>query len=102
MKKKGTDENPRAQGAASKVLDGAPGELVYPKVDAIITAPDFSALGAVYLSMDAFGAEKEDEEFSDDGTVHVQVRVETSKAAALGEALRDATQGKAEYRVLDD
>ena len=72
--KKGVNENPRAQGAASKVLDGAPAELVYPKVDAIITAPDFSALGAVYLSMDAFGAEKEDEEFCDDGSVHVQVR----------------------------
>jgi hypothetical protein len=34
--------------------------------------------------------------------VHVQVAVEAGKAAALGAALQDATQGKAEYRVLDD
>lgn len=89
-------------GAAAKSLDGAPGALAYPKVDAVVTAPDFAALGAVYLSMEAFGAEKEDEEFCDDGSVHVQIRVEKEKATAMGEAIRDATNGRAEYRVLDD
>jgi hypothetical protein len=36
-------------------LEGAPAALVYPVVDAVITAPDCAALGAVYRSMDAFG-----------------------------------------------
>jgi len=76
--------------------------LVYPKVTAMISA-DCSLLGAVYQAMDSFGAEKEDEEFSDDGvTVYIEVEVETCKAGALGRALRDSTAGKADFRVLDD
>lgn len=89
-------------GAAAKSLEGAPRAVVRPKVDAIIGAPDASSLGAIYLAMDAFDAEKEDEEFCDDGSVHVQVIVEKARAAAFGDALRDATSGKVEYRVLDD
>ena len=57
---------------------------------------------AILRAMDAFDAEKEDEEFCDDGSVHVQVIVEKARAAAFGDALRDATSGKVEYRVLDD
>ena len=89
-------------GAASKCLDGAQGALAFPKVDAIITAPNPDALGAIYLSMEQWDAEKEDEEFPEDGSVFVQVTVEKSKAEGLGDALRDATNGKATFRVLDD
>ena len=89
-------------GAASKCLDGAQGALAFPKVDAIITAPNPDALGAIYLSMEQWDAEKEDEEFPEDGSVFVQVTVEKSKAEGLGDALRDATNGKVTFRVLDD
>jgi uncharacterized YigZ family protein len=89
-------------GAAAKALEGAPSKVTYPVVDALIDAPSFADLGGIYNSMEAHGAVKEDEEFCDDGGVHVQVTVERRRAKRLGDALRDATQGRARYRVLDD
>ena len=35
-------------------------------------------------------------------TVHIEVEVNTCTAGALGQALRDSTAGKADFRVLDD
>ena len=89
-------------GAAAKALEGAPSKVTYPVVDALIDSPALDDLGGIYSSMEAHGAVKEDEEFCDDGGVHVQVTVERRRAKRLGEALRDATQGRARYRVLDD
>ena len=52
--------------------------------------------------MEEWRAEKEDEEFPEDGSVFVQILVEKADALALGETLRDLTNGKAAFRVLDD
>ena len=89
-------------GAAAKALEDAPSVLKTPMVDAMITAPSPDFLGAIYRAMDEWSAEKEDEEFPEDGSVFVQILVEKANAEAFGETLRDLTNGKAAFRVLDD
>ena len=89
-------------GAAAKALEDAPGVLKTPMVDAMITAPSPDFLGAIYRAMEEWSAEKEDEEFPEDGSVFVQILVEKANAEAFGETLRDLTNDKAAFRVLDD
>ena len=89
-------------GAASSVLEDAPGEVAFPTVTCTAIAPDASHVDAVYRCLARFDAVKEDEEYSDDGSVYVELRVERSKTDDLGTALADLTQGKVAFRVLDD
>ena len=67
-----------------------------------VIAPDASHVDAVYRCLDKYDATKEDEEYSDDGSVYVELSVERGKTDELAATLADLTQGKAEFRVLDD
>ena len=89
-------------GAASSVLEDAPGEVAFPTVTCTAIAPDASHVDAVYRCLARFDAVKEDEEYSDDGSVYVELSVERSKTDELGATLADLTQGKVAFRVLDD
>lgn len=89
-------------GAASKVLEIAPRQLAFPKVICTVIAPDASHVDAVYRCLDKYDATKEDEEYSDDGSVYVELSVERGKTDELAATLADLTQGKAKFRVLDD
>ena len=94
-------------GAASAVLDDAlsddaHSEVSFPTVTCTAIVPDASHVDAVYRCLARFDAVKEDEEYSDDGSVYVELRVERSKTDELGTALADLTQGKVAFRVLDD
>ena len=90
------------RGAACAVLEDAPGELAFPTVTCVATAPDASHVDAMYRCLARFDAVKEDEEYSDDGSVYVELSVERSKTDELGATLADLTQGKVAFRVLDD
>ena len=89
-------------GAASAVLEDAPGELAFPTVTCTVIAPDASHVDAVYRCLARFDAVKEDEEYSDDGSVYVELSVDRAKTDELGATLADLTQGKVAFRVLDD
>ena len=94
-------------GAASAVLDDALSDdahskVSFPTVTCTAIVPDASHVDAVYRCLARFDAVKEDEEYSDDGSVYVELRVERSKTDELGTALADLTQGKVAFRVLDD
>jgi len=89
-------------GAASKVLEMAPRQVAFPTVTCTVIAPDASHVDAVYRCLDKYDATKEDEEYSDDGSVYVELSVERGKTDELAATLADLTQGKAEFRVLDD
>lgn len=89
-------------GAASAVLENAPGELAFPTVTCTAIAPDASHVDAVYRCLARFDAVKEDEEYSDDGSVYVELSVDRAKTDELGATLADLTQGKVAFRVLDD
>jgi putative IMPACT (imprinted ancient) family translation regulator len=49
---------------------------------------------AVYRCLDKYDATKEDEEYSDDGSVYVELSVERGKTDELAATLADLTQGK--------
>ena len=82
--------------------DGAQSKVSFPTVTCTAIVPDASHVDAVYRCAARFDAVKEDEEYSDDGSVYVELRVERSKTDDLGTALADLTQGKVAFRVLDD
>jgi putative IMPACT (imprinted ancient) family translation regulator len=67
------------------------------KVDAVVNAAP-GDLGKIFLALDEFAAEKIDEEYSDDGSVHIQIECEEEVAETLKERLANATSGRAEFK----
>ena len=86
-------------GAAHAVLELAAKTAieVRAKCDAIVNCTP-GDLGQIFRALDEFGAEKVDEEYSDDGSVHVQVIVEEAIAENLHGRIMNATSGKAEFK----
>ena len=84
-----------AQLALEKAADTA--VEVTPKVDVVICVAS-ADLGGVYLALDEFKAIKIDEEYSDDGTVHIQVEVELASVNNLKNRVQNATSGRADFK----
>lgn len=86
-------------GAAQLVLEKAreTATLVKPIVDATVNCAA-SDLGGVYSALDEFKAVKVDEEYSDDGSVHIQLIVESSAVNDLQYRVRNATSGRADFK----
>ena len=86
-------------GAAQSALELAAKEAteVRAKVDAVVNAAP-GDLGKIFLALDEFAAEKIDEEYSDDGSVHIQIECEEEVAETLKERLANATSGRAEFK----
>ena len=86
-------------GAAQLALEKATETAVEvtPKVDCAVNCAA-SDLGGVYLALDEFKAVTIDEEFSDDGTVHLQVEVELASVDDLQNRVQNATSGRAEFK----
>jgi putative IMPACT (imprinted ancient) family translation regulator len=86
-------------GAAALALEAAAGasQEVRPKCDAVVNCSP-QDLGSIYFALDEFKAMKIDEEYSDDGSVHIQVEVEEELVEALKERVLNATSGRAEFK----
>ncbi|NND45167.1 MAG: YigZ family protein [Xanthomonadales bacterium] len=84
-------------GCAAKCLDR--GELItsVPRQDYELRV-DFALVSVVHQLLDQFGAEKRDEQFDADGLV-MTIRVASSDARRLAEALADASRGAARMRL---
>ena len=79
-------------GAASAVLDDAPGDahskVSFPTVTCTAIVPDASHVDAVYRCLARFDAVKEDEEYSDDGSVYVELRWRGPRRTSSGRRWR--------------
>ena len=82
--------------AIASALDDAASDL-WDGVNAVVNAAP-GDLGKIFLALDEFAAEKIDEEYSDDGSVHIQIECEEEVAETLKERLANATRGRAEFK----
>jgi len=80
-------------GTAAECLRVAGKLEVRPRVTALLTAP-FSLTGAVYPVLNAHGAEKLEETYSETGLV-LRISIEQAALEASRAALADATRGQA-------
>lgn len=90
----------RAYGGAAQLALEAAAETskeVRAKVDAVVNCSP-QDLGSVYLALDEFAALKIDEEYSDDGSVHMQIEIEEGVAEELKDRVLGATSGRADFK----
>ena len=86
-------------GAAQLALDKAAESAVevFAKVDAIVNC-EAADLGKIFSAMDEFQAVKLDEEYSDDGSVHIQMEIEEQTVETLKQCILNSTSGRAEVK----
>lgn len=80
-------------GAARDCLRGAHRVAVAPRSRLGLEVP-YELLGAVFPLLDQFGASRESEEYDGAAGVRLIVSLEAGRAAALAEAVADATSGR--------
>jgi putative IMPACT (imprinted ancient) family translation regulator len=84
-----------AQLALDKALDKAVD--VFATVDAVVNC-EAADLGKIFSTMDEFQAVKIDEEYSDDGSVHIQMEIEEQTVEMLKERILNSTSGRADVK----
>jgi putative IMPACT (imprinted ancient) family translation regulator len=86
-------------GAAQLALELAATEAteVRPKVDAVVNGTP-GDLGKIFLALDEFAAQKIDEEYSDDGSVHIQILCDEGVVEMLKQRLANTTSGRTEFK----
>lgn len=80
-------------GAARDCLRSATRVTVAPRSRLRLEVP-YELLGAVYPLLDQYGASRESEQYDEAAGVQLVVGVDAGRAAALADALADATSGR--------
>ncbi|KAL4432217.1 hypothetical protein ABPG77_005979 [Micractinium sp. CCAP 211/92] len=80
-------------GTARDCLRGAARVAVAPRSRLGLAVP-YELLGAVYPLLDQFGASRESEEYDEASGVRLVISLEAGRAAALADAVADATSGR--------
>jgi putative IMPACT (imprinted ancient) family translation regulator len=81
--------------AAARSLEEAGIVVEQPRVDCVVEA-GFEWTGQLYAALEACGADRREEVYTDGG-VRISARVPADAVAALDAALRDATRGAARF-----
>ena len=67
------------------------------RLDAVVNGTP-GDLGKIFLALDEFAAQKIDEEYSDDGSVHIQILCDEGVVEMLKQRLANTTSGRTEFK----